>query len=94
MDFIASLVSSLPWPGAVLLLVVYFRRSIVEAAARERLRRLKASTSGVELEFFDTQVQNIERGHGLAHRERFGPHTKGPQFQCSDPPLVTAIGRG
>jgi hypothetical protein len=49
-QFIASLVSSLAWPAAVLGIVLLFRKQLADLLTGP-LRRLKAGPGGVELEF-------------------------------------------
>jgi hypothetical protein len=49
-QFIASLVSSLAWPGAIIVLALLFRRQLRQLLSGP-LKRLKAGPSGLELEF-------------------------------------------
>jgi hypothetical protein len=52
-DFIASLVDSLAWPGAVVVLVMLLRRQLGELLGGP-LRRLKVGPGGAELEWHET----------------------------------------
>jgi hypothetical protein len=56
-QFISSLVHSLAWPGAVLVLAVAFRRQLAKLLDSDRLRRLRAGP--VDL-VFDRQLAKVE----------------------------------
>jgi hypothetical protein len=56
-QFIASLVHSLAWPGAVVGIAIVFRRQVVDLLSGAKARRLKAGP--VEIEF-DRVISSVE----------------------------------
>jgi hypothetical protein len=51
LEFIASLVNSLVWPAAILIIVLVLRSPIARVLGRTGLRRVKAGPGGVEFEW-------------------------------------------
>ncbi len=59
MEFVASLVGSLAWPVAVVVLLVVFRPVLAELAAGG-VKRWKAGPSGVEVEYWDRETTEVK----------------------------------
>jgi hypothetical protein len=59
LDFISSMTKALAWPAAVVIVALYFRRAIIRTLPE--LRKLKAGTAGLELEWGEKLNQAIAR---------------------------------
>lgn len=57
LQFIASMVNSLAWPAAAIVMVIILRRPIAALLRRGQVKRLKAGPAGLELEYFDEKLK-------------------------------------
>jgi hypothetical protein len=60
LEFTAALVKSLAWPVAIMILAFIFRPSI-HRALLQGIRRWKAGPGGIEVEYFETKVEELEQ---------------------------------
>jgi hypothetical protein len=62
-EFVASLVGSLIWPIAILILVLLLRKQLVRAAEAlpfARAKHMTVGATGINLEFFDEQIGVVQ----------------------------------
>jgi hypothetical protein len=60
-QLVASLVGSLAWPVAALVILFFLRRPLAVMLKGGRLKIVKAGPSGVELEYFDEKIEEARR---------------------------------
>lgn len=69
-EFISSLIDSLAWPAAVIVLGFSLRRPISKMLTKMPLKRLEAGPSGFKLEYFDEKLEEARNELKEARAER------------------------
>lgn len=83
-EFIASLISSLAWPTAVLVLAWMFRSSLDRLLSGD-IKRWKAGAAGVEIEYWDRTIaearEELAQDRALTPSEIGAPDEGPPEFR-------------
>lgn len=69
LQFIASMVNSLAWPAAAIVMIIILRRPIAYILRRGQIKKLKAGPAGLELEYFDEKLEEANEALAEAPSE-------------------------
>ena len=70
LEFVSSLVGSLAWPVAVILLVFILRRPLGKMLSERPVKTFEAGPSGVKVEYFDEKLEEARSELAEARTER------------------------